>query len=364
MTEALIKVSVGDPQNAVALAEMVEERLSSLENAAPSKLGLDIKRMARGCYLAVLKNDDLQRCTPKSLFLAMLDAARYGIDPSGPHGKGYLIPYGRTAKFMPGYKGMMSVARKVGMVKDIRAGIVVDGETFEVDLANCTLRHVWRPDLDHTDESKFVAAYAIAWPTNGERPAICVLDRSQVEARRACGNSGFWKKWPDRQWRKTAIRTLFNGGEIELDPTFEDLLEYDQSLEEEEIHTITLDEDAPNKSKALIQALRDEPPADTEHTPDPVDVPPDMPDEEVVFGEEPAEPKPDDPWPAKAAEFKEMIDQCLSSYDMLGITEGIRALPEPHRSEVGEYFNQKYKPLRAEEQKKERNKARAAKAGS
>lgn len=236
-------VVVGDkaPEQVKKLGEMMNAKMQALIEVAPVALAkyMDPLRIAKMALHAYQVNPHLMECSPQSYFIALYDALKYGLDPTSPHGYAYLVPRKKKACFQVGYKGYLHLARKLGMVKDARANVVVAGEEFSADYINGIV-HKWSPDVDHTDESKYVAAYCVAWPTDGsDRPHFCVLDRPQILARREVAmTKNIWNAWPDRMWRKTAVLTLFRGGEVEIDPLFAELMERDTEFEVGEKKTV------------------------------------------------------------------------------------------------------------------------------
>lgn len=230
-----ILVPAKAPPPVQRLGAILNERFTSLIDLAPAALSskMDPLRIAKLALHSYQTNPNLLECSPESFFVALFDALKYGLDPTSPHGYAYLVPRKKRACFQVGYKGYLFLARKLGMVKDARANVVVQGEEFSADFIEGKLTHKWALDADHTDESRFVAAYAIAWPADGsDRAHFCVLDRKQVHARRAVAmTQTIWNTWPDRMWRKTAVLTLFRGGEVEIDPMFAELMERDTEFE-------------------------------------------------------------------------------------------------------------------------------------
>lgn len=239
--ENSIVVSSQAPVQVQRLGEMMRAKMSALVDVAPAALAktMDPLRIAKLALNAYQTTPALLACTPESFFTALYDAMKYGLDPTSPHGYAYLVPRKNRACFQVGYKGFLLLARKLKMVRDVRANVVVAGEKFSANYVTGEIAHEWSPDVDHTDEEKFVAAYAIAWPIDGDRAYFTVLDRKQVHARRAVAmTQNIWRAWPDRMWRKTAVLTLFRGGEIEIDPMFADLMARDTEFEIGETRTM------------------------------------------------------------------------------------------------------------------------------
>mgnify|MGYP001582822741 CR=1 FL=1 len=106
---------------------------------------------------AVTRSPRLRECPPASFVLALIDAAELGLVPSGLMGSAYLVPYrnGKSkryeAKLIPGYRGLIDLARRSGEVATVEAQIVRQRDAFEYQYGTGQfLRHV--PYLNLTGE--------------------------------------------------------------------------------------------------------------------------------------------------------------------------------------------------------------------
>lgn len=247
-----------------SLGDMLKAKKDNLRKVIPPNLGLDVERLVRMTIGAVARSPDLLVCSAPSIYAAVYDAVQWGIDPVSPQGYGYLVPRwnkntkSKEASFQVGYKGLIHLARRFGCVSKVVANVVVEGEEFEFDPVAGEVRHRFDPKLDHTKEETFIAAYAIAWPKDpGLPPAAICLDRQQVLARRnaSATSGGIWNQWPDRMWRKTAIRALFSGGEVELSPEFAQILEHDYEVDRDDEPQRTIEVSESRGMAALEMAL-------------------------------------------------------------------------------------------------------------
>lgn len=177
------------------------------------------ERLARVALTEVRKNPALARCDQKSFLAAIMTCAQLGLEPGGPLGHAYLIPFdnkkaGRVeAQFVIGYRGMIDLARRSGQIVSIEARAVYEGDTFEVTLGlDSHLRHV--PDFDNparTQADKLRFVYAVAKLKDGG-VQFEVMSRREVEAVRAqsrAGTSGPWVTHFEQMALKTVVRRLF-----------------------------------------------------------------------------------------------------------------------------------------------------------
>ena len=190
-----------------------------LEQAKP-KLGVVATRYLgedRLCALALSmwhKNKRLQQCTPESFLLAIYEACRLGLDPTGIGNQGHIIAYRNEAQFVRGWGGVVTMAARRGINIDTFA--VYEGDEFEAArYANengyfLGLHHVEKRDnIEEIGEVR--AAYAIATCKDWERPMVEVVWRHDIEKIRsnsASPNSPAWKEWYSEMARKTAVNRL------------------------------------------------------------------------------------------------------------------------------------------------------------
>lgn len=221
----------------------------------------------------VLKTPKLLDCSFESILHAVMEAGQLGLEPSGPQGHAYLVPRwnrntnGLEAHLQLGYKGLISLARRSGRVRDVEAHVVREHDAFDWKLGI-------DPVLDHTpnldgDRGHPTHVYAIAWPTDpNAHPIFEVMSREQVEHIRqhsADEKSPAWKHFWDQMARKTVIRRLCNY--LDLTPDVAKVIERD----DERAFPAFRDGDGPEelqgptrteKVEALIAGDEPEPPED------------------------------------------------------------------------------------------------------
>ena len=89
------------------------------------------------------KNAALAKCSDASLIRAMLDAAQLRLIPDGVLGEAYLVPYGPSAVLVPGYKGLIQLCLRSGLVRKIGARVVYKNDFFDYEYGmdeKCTHR--------------------------------------------------------------------------------------------------------------------------------------------------------------------------------------------------------------------------------
>ncbi len=173
------------------------------------------ERIIKAAQIAASRNPDLFECTTASIVAAVIRASELGLDPSGTLGSAYLVPFrnkhtgNREAQFIPGYRGLIDLARRSGEISSIEAHIVKQGDKFELEFGlNPKLVHV--PDLQGAENRAVLAAYAVAVLRDGARQAE-VMTRAQLEgirSRSKAGDCGPWVSDWEEMARKTVVKRL------------------------------------------------------------------------------------------------------------------------------------------------------------
>lgn len=196
-----------------AITNLLTQNKAAIGMSLPRSMDAD--RFSRLLLTAVNTNPDLLGCDPRSFLAAGVSAAQLGLEPNDARGLAYLIPFKdkgvSKVQLIIGYRGMMDLARRSGMVSSINAFPVFEGDHFRYELGlNPTIEHVPSPDGDE-DPTKLTHVYAVA-KVNGD-PQFAVLTRRQVDRTRASsrGASSSYSPWTTHYVEmaiKTAIRRL------------------------------------------------------------------------------------------------------------------------------------------------------------
>ena len=136
------KMATGE---AATIQDYVKRMEKEIEKALPSVLTPE--RFTRITLSALSTDQTLAQCTPRSFLGAMMTAAQLGLEPNTPLGQAYLIPYrnhGRLeCQFQLGYKGMLDLAYRSGVVSTIQAHVVYENDEFDHEFGlEPKLRHV------------------------------------------------------------------------------------------------------------------------------------------------------------------------------------------------------------------------------
>lgn len=105
-----------------------------IEKALPEHIKAD--RMIRVTLNCISRDANLMNCTAESVYTAVVEASTYGWEIGGPVAEAYLVPFkdgrrGTTeAQLIPGYRGLLNLARNSGTVSSIIRGVVREGDKF------------------------------------------------------------------------------------------------------------------------------------------------------------------------------------------------------------------------------------------
>ena len=199
-----------------ALKAALEKSLPNIKDVAARHLTPE--RLVKVVLGAASRNPMILDCTPLSVVKAVLQAAELGLEPGSSLGEFWLVPFKnnktgqREAQGIPGYRGLISLARRTGEISNLYAEAVYDGDHFDVELG-LEPRMVHKPDYDNEkreDPKHLRFVYAVARFKDGSYQ-FTVLSRGQIEAlrrRSKAADSGPWVTDYEEMAKKTAIRRL------------------------------------------------------------------------------------------------------------------------------------------------------------
>lgn len=189
------------------------------------------EKFVRMAVTAVQGNQKLMLCDGASFIGCLQRCAELGLRPGSDRGM-YLVPRrSKTGRMqctgVISYKALCDMARKSGVVQDIRSVVVRTGDKFKVvEGSDPSIIH--EPNILDWD-GEVTHVYGIAWLRDSPRSHFEVLSRAEVEkvrARAPARDEGPWVTDWEAMARKTALRRL-----VKLLPTCEHI---DELLTEEE----------------------------------------------------------------------------------------------------------------------------------
>lgn len=192
--------------------DLILSSRAQIELALPKFMNTD--RLVRTALTCFSTTPGLLDCTPRSLLGSVIQCAQLGLEP-GIIGMAYLIPFRNNkantveVQFIPGYRGLLALARRSGEISTIQAHCVYAEDAF-------TYRYGLEPKLDHVpaekaDRGAMTHVYAVARLKDGG-VQYEVMTKAEIDAHRdrysRAAKSGPWQTEYPEMAKKTVLRRL------------------------------------------------------------------------------------------------------------------------------------------------------------
>ena len=187
------------------------------------------------------KNPKLADCSQMSLFSAIAQASTLGLETDGVLGQAYLVPYRDECVLIPGYKGLLGLARKSGEISTVTLEIVRKGDTCSYGLGDSPfINH--HPNDDDPDRHAKPAThvYLVVTLKDGGKQRS-VWSKNEVDAHMRKYSPSHSKS--DSPWRtnweamakKTVIRDMIARGLLPMSVEGQRLAANDEFVERSNI---------------------------------------------------------------------------------------------------------------------------------
>ena len=165
---------------------------------------------------SVRKNPKLLDCTNGSMLSAIMCCAETGLIPDNPLQLCHLVPFKRQVIWIPGYRGLVELARRSGQISDVDTDVVCKNDTEFYYERGLNQDIVHKPNLH--DRGEMTHVYAIMWYLNNDiRPKFEVMSVEEVEAIRDASpgrDNVPWLKHFKEQARKTVLKRLMKAAPL------------------------------------------------------------------------------------------------------------------------------------------------------
>ena len=209
----------------------IEVHKNALKKALPffgdalpltAKKILTPERIVQVTCTAISKSPMLMKCTPQSILKAVMDCVQVGLEPGGPMGHAYLVPFynksisSSEATPIVGYKGHIQLAMRSGLFKGPpAANLVYDDDSFSLDLGSGRPpKHTFDLRKSISDRGHVLGAYCTAAFKDGgyhiEWMSIDQIDAVMNKSLAKTKGSGPWRTDTGQMQRKTVIRRASN----------------------------------------------------------------------------------------------------------------------------------------------------------
>ena len=151
-------------QKQLTIKKLFDQSKGALAQVLPKHVTPE--RMLKVALTATSRNPDLLACKPMSLLRAVFQAGELGLEAGGLLGEGYLVPFKDEVQFIPGYRGLIKLARQSGQLASIEARVVYELDAFELEYGlEPKLLH--KPYLGGENRGPLKFVYAIALLKDG-----------------------------------------------------------------------------------------------------------------------------------------------------------------------------------------------------
>lgn len=202
--------------NQQALVKSPGSQLQGLLEAYKGQIAMALpkhmtpERMIRVAITAYTTTPALQSCDIRTVAGCIVQSSILGLEPNSVLGESYLIPYGKVCQLIPGYKGLLKLARNSGQLAMVNAQPVHQNDTFEFeDGLDARLIHK-RPDA-WAERGAVVGYWAGAVLKDGSKQFV-VMSRVEAEQHGKRFSKTFakgpWTTDFDAMALKTCIRKL------------------------------------------------------------------------------------------------------------------------------------------------------------
>lgn len=190
------------------IIKILDRLVPEMAKALPKHLTPD--RMARLALTEFRKNPDLARCSAESIMSSIMRSSQLGLEIGADLGLAFLVPYGEECQLIIGYQGLVELARRSGMVRDIYAYPVRKGDVFQYKLGlNRDIIHDPAEVQDLKPEA-ITHVYGVCHMVDGGKH-FQVMSRAEVDEIRAQSRTrkgGPWVTHFEAMAIKTVLRKL------------------------------------------------------------------------------------------------------------------------------------------------------------
>lgn len=195
-------------ERVVTIRALLEKQAPEMAKALSGAITPD--KMVRMLMTDFQANPKLLECDRESILRCVMEAAQLNLVTGSAMGQAYLVPYGKKAQLVIGYKGLLAMAHRSGAVAAIQAKVVRQGDDFSYRFGTPTSVSHLPGRYDKLPLPELTHVYAIADLRSGGQQ-VEVMQRVECEAirlRSRSRESGPWVTDYDAMCLKTVLRRL------------------------------------------------------------------------------------------------------------------------------------------------------------
>jgi recombination protein RecT len=176
-----------------------------LATALPTHVS--VEKFLRVAMTALQQSPSLLNLDRSSLFASVVTAAQLGLLPDQQLGECYFVPFKGKVTLVPGYRGLIKLARQ-GDIGFVEAEVICANDRTTYILGD---ESRFESQVHWQNRGAMVAVYAIARWREGGIAGRVVMTKEQVDgirARSQNANGPAWTDNYDEMAKKTALRRL------------------------------------------------------------------------------------------------------------------------------------------------------------
>lgn len=198
--------------------DSLEARIDTLRKLLPGHLQGEAERFIRVAAFYFNRSESLQKCTPQSFMACVLQGAQLGLALDGrlahavayntrkkdTNGREY---WENVATFMPDFKGLVAVARRARIIRDIFANLVYSNDEFSLWEEDDQTHLVHRFD-PRADRGTVIGAYAkvLLYDGGWRCEWMDYRDLERIRNKSRAKDKGPWATDKGEMQRKTVLR--------------------------------------------------------------------------------------------------------------------------------------------------------------
>lgn len=178
---------------------------------------MDTDHFVRSALTEFRLNPALAECSVPSVLGYFMQAAACGLEPASMLGQCYPVPFfnnktkQKEVVFIPGYRGLLSIARRSGEIASVDAQIVHEKDEFSLEYG-LEPKLVHKPFIDGDPGAMRGAYCVVRFKREGEEPQMMYMskdDIDKVRRRSKAASAGPWVTDYEEMAKKTVFRRLF-----------------------------------------------------------------------------------------------------------------------------------------------------------
>ena len=158
--------------------------------------------------IAVSQSEQLQQCSPESIMQSALRAATLGLSCDPSLGQAYLVPYGKEATLITGWRGIRDMALRTRQIACLNVDALYEGQEWEQD------QLTGKAKITGTPESREAIGYFAYLKTFSQREHYLYMTLEEIDAHKRKYAKGYnraqsaWKTELVKMSKKTVLSQL------------------------------------------------------------------------------------------------------------------------------------------------------------